>query len=145
MICTATDANGVEVELAVTYEPLGLEEARDTLKITSPVAGEYLIPLRGACVAPKPQGPIVIKAGASTQIPFKNVFTVQKEYRLVVDNACFVVKDKEIGAPKKPMAIAVSFKPTPDVAAAKADVTGKLTITSGELPPWTFYLKGSFQ
>lgn len=134
----------MEVELAVTYEPLELGESRDTLKLVSSVAGEYHIPLRGMCVGPKPQGPVLIKAGASAQIPFKNVFTVQKEYRLMVDNPNFVVKDKEMGAPKKAMAIAVTFKPTPEVAAAKSDVTGKLTITCGDLPPWIFYLKGTF-
>eukprot|EP00698_Gefionella_okellyi_P022526 TRINITY_DN7486_c0_g1_i1.p1 TRINITY_DN7486_c0_g1~~TRINITY_DN7486_c0_g1_i1.p1 ORF type:complete len:4186 (-),score=1237.39 TRINITY_DN7486_c0_g1_i1:99-12656(-) len=140
----ATSDAGIEVEVTITYEPYEMGESKDTLKITSPAAGEYIIPLHGVCVQPKPQGPFVVKSGGSIQIPFKNVFNAQKEYKITVDNANFVVKDKESAAPKKPIPIAVTFKPTPEAAAAKTEVTGKLTVTSGDLPPWVFYLKGSF-
>jgi len=82
----------------------------------------------------------VVKAGASAQIPFKNVFSTQQEFRLAVDNPMFTVKDKEVVAAKKPLAIAVAYKPTPDT---KKEVTAKLTVTCGTNPPWIFYLKGT--
>jgi hypothetical protein len=129
----------VEVEVTVTFEPAALGELADTLKITSPVAGEYVFPLRGACAPPKPQGPVIIKAGGSTPIPFKNVFGAQQEFRVAVDSPLFQVKDKEVAPAKKPLAIAVTYKPTPDV---KKEVTAKLTITCGTYPPWVYYLKG---
>lgn len=50
---------GVEVELEVGFEPFAMGEAlRDTLVVASPAGGEYLVPLVGRCVPPKPQGPI---------------------------------------------------------------------------------------
>jgi len=49
----------VEVELEVGFEPHALGESiRDTLVVSSPTAGEYLVPLVGRCTPPKPQGPI---------------------------------------------------------------------------------------
>jgi hypothetical protein len=43
----------------VGFEPSCLGEAiRDTLVVSHPIAGEYLMPLVGRCVPPKPQGPI---------------------------------------------------------------------------------------
>ena len=136
----ATSDAGVEVELTVTYEPSEIGESRDTLKIASPQGGEYVFPLRGVCVAPKPQGPIMVKAGGSAVIPFKNVFATQQEFRITVDSPLFQVKDKEVVPAKKPLAINVAFKPTPDV---KKEVTAKLTIVCGSQPPWVFYLKGT--
>lgn len=131
--------------MTVTYEPTEIGESRDTLKIVSPQGGEFLCPLRGVCTEPKPQGPILVKAGAATPVPFKNVFAAQKEFRLLLDNPAFsVAKDKEVAAAKKPVPVSVSFKPTAEMTAAKQPVNAKLTIVCGDLPPWVFYLRGTF-
>lgn len=48
-----------QVELEVGFEPSAIGESlKDTLVVSSAVAGEYHIPLVGRCVPPKPQGPI---------------------------------------------------------------------------------------
>jgi hydrocephalus-inducing protein len=139
LFAAATSDAGVEVEVSVTYEPAEIGESKDTLKVAAPQGGEYIFPLRGICVAPKPQGPVLVKAGGSAQIAFKNVFSAQQEFRITVDNPQFTVKDKEVVPAKKPLAIAVAYKPTGD---ARKETTAKLVITCGTLPPWVYYLKG---
>ena len=65
---------GTEVALEVTFEPSRLGEQRSVLSVASPLGGEYTFPLFGTCLAPKPQGPFIIKAGGTTHITFRNVF-----------------------------------------------------------------------
>ncbi|CAJ0963873.1 unnamed protein product [Ranitomeya imitator] len=59
---------GSEVSVEVTYEPVQLGESRAVLHISSPQGGEYIIPLFGSAMAPKPQGPLQIRAGSSISI-----------------------------------------------------------------------------
>lgn len=67
--------DGTEVALEVTFEPSRLGEQRATLIVSSPIGGEYTFPLVGTCTPPKPQGPYIIKAGATSAINFRNVFS----------------------------------------------------------------------
>ena len=117
-----------------------LGDVRGTLIITSPVGGDYTIPLFGHAVAPQPQGPFVIKAGASAAIPFKNVFNKALDYVFTCDNVAFQVKPSENIAPKKPTSIAVTFKP----ANAGEVIMGRLSVRSKDpdSPTWVFFLKG---
>ena len=79
---------GTEVALDVTFEPSRLGEQRATLTVTSALGGEYTFPLFGACVPPKPQGPFIIKAGATTPITFRNVFNSTTPFTFQVSGCC---------------------------------------------------------
>ncbi|XP_078527074.1 hydrocephalus-inducing protein homolog isoform X2 [Lissotriton helveticus] len=139
---------GTEVNVEVTYEPIQLGESRAVLSISSPTGGEYTIPLIGTAVAPKPLGPIVIRAGSasSTTIPFKNVFPQTTIFSFHVDNPAFGVKHSESIRSRKVHYIPVSFEGNP--SGSKAPVTGKLTISCpratgvGQGIYWVVYLKG---
>jgi len=138
----AESSDGIEVAVDVTFEPSSLKHAEATLTISSAEGGEYVCELRGEVLPPRPQGPIVIKAGASAQVNFKNVFQQQAEFSFVSDSAAFTVaKPKEVVPPKKPTAIAVSFKPPPE-AAAGTKVSGKLTVSSADGFAQLYYLQG---
>jgi hydrocephalus-inducing protein len=76
---------GTEVVLEVVFEPSRLGEQRATLTLSSPIGGEYVFPLFGTCLAPKPQGPFVIKAGSTTPITFRNVFSTTTPFTFQVN------------------------------------------------------------
>ena len=171
-------SEGEEVMLDIRYEPSALGDVRDVLTISIPAskmpavasasAGasgqfEFHVPLLGHCRSPQPQGPFIIRLGAPTSIPFKNVFTRQQDFTFVCDSPAFSVvgKKSEKVAPRKVFPIAVSFtppsalsssgaaaaKPTTPVpssssASSSAVVSGKLVVSCEGVPPWIFYLRG---
>lgn len=129
---------GSEVSLEVTYEPCQLGEARATLQLSSPLGGEYSIPLFGLALPPKPQGPFLIKAGATTSIPFKNVFLQPTAFQYTLEHPAFAVRAPESLRPKKTAFLAVSFEGGP------APVTSKMVVScpGGGGVSWVYYLKG---
>ncbi|OCT82470.1 hypothetical protein XELAEV_18025000mg [Xenopus laevis] len=137
---------GSEVSVEVTYEPVQLGESRAVLLISSPLGGEYTIPLFGSSLSPKPQGPIQIRSGASITIPFKNVFQQTTAFTFQTDPPAFTVKPCEPVRPKKTHYISVSY----DAAhpGSKVPVTGKLVISCPRATGiaqgiyWVYYLKG---
>ncbi|XP_043935458.1 hydrocephalus-inducing protein homolog [Protopterus annectens] len=137
---------GTEVSVDVAYEPCSLSESRSLLNISSPIGGEYNIPLFGTCTPPKPQGPFVIRAGSSTSIPFKNIFQQTTVFAFQLDNPAFATKPSETIRSKKTHNAVVSFEGNP--SGSKASVTGKLTISCprtagvGQNVTWLYYLKG---
>ncbi|XP_062442830.1 hydrocephalus-inducing protein homolog [Rhea pennata] len=137
---------GSEVGVEVTYEPCQLGESRATLLLSSPLSGEYSIPLFGLSIPPKPQGPFQIKAGCSTSIPFKNVFLQHMTFRYDVENPAFTVRATENLRSKKNIFITVSFEGSP--AGSKAPVTSKLVVSCaraaglGADVSWVYYLRG---
>jgi len=46
---------GIEIAVDVTYEPSQIGESRGTLVLSSPIGGDYVVPLFGTCGAAKPQ------------------------------------------------------------------------------------------
>lgn len=137
---------GTEVALDVTFEPSKLGEQRALLTISSPQGGEYVFPLFGTCVPPKPQGPYVVKAGSTTSIPFRNVFHQQTAFTFQVDNPAFhLTKQSENIKHRKEYKIVVGFDGND--SGTKAGVMGKLIITcpksaGGQNIQWVYYLKG---
>ena len=78
-------AGGSEVWVDVTYEPSKLGDVRANLIVSSNVGGDYVCPLYGHCVAPRPQGPVTVKSGVIiTSVPFKNVFTTSANFNYIV-------------------------------------------------------------
>ena len=140
----AGGAGGAEVTVEVHFEPTSMGESiRDTLVVSSVTGGEYLCPLVGRCVAPKPQGPIECGKGSGA-VAFKNVFMQEAEFFYSIDNPAFAVaKPSEKIPSKKPTSISVSFKPDPAKGATQR--TGKLTVAcpSQTSSPWVFYLQAS--
>ncbi|KAM9269036.1 LOW QUALITY PROTEIN: hydrocephalus-inducing protein homolog [Cariama cristata] len=133
---------GSEVSVEVTYEPCQLGEAKATLQLSSPLGGEYSIPLFGRALPPKPQGPFPIKAGGTTSIPFKNVFRQPMAFQYAVEHPAFTVKAPDTLLAKKTAFITVSFEG--GLAAAEAPVTGKMVVScgGGAGVSWVYYLRG---
>jgi hydrocephalus-inducing protein len=131
-------ASGVEVSVDVTYEPSRLGDSRSHLVVSAANAGEYVCPLFGHCIAPKPQGPILIKHNSAASVPFKNVFTAAANFTFTVDNPCFSVKPTETIGAKKTVHVNVSYKPT----GVKQAKIGKLVISHPSNVSWIYYLKG---
>ena len=77
-------SSGTEASIEVTFEPSHLGDTQAILTISSPTGGDYTIPLHGHCLVPKPQGPFVIKAGATTSVSFKNVFGQVTQFNFAV-------------------------------------------------------------
>jgi len=140
-------SSGSEVNVDVTFEPSRLGDFEATLVVTSTIGGEYVFPLVGHCLPPKPQGPFTIKAGGSTQIPFKNIFSQTTAFTLHVDNPSFTVKTGETIRAKKVHNIVVAFDG--NQGDSKAVRMGRLLVScprtrddGGNSMVWTFYLKG---
>ncbi|XP_036605974.1 hydrocephalus-inducing protein homolog [Trichosurus vulpecula] len=137
---------GSEVNVEVSFEPSQLGEIRGMLYLSSVMGGEYTIPLIGLAQYPKPQGPIQIKAGSSTIIPFKNVFYHQMSYSFIVESSSFTVKANDTVRSKKINNITVSFEG--NTSGHKTPITSKLIVsclsaTGNEAGiKWIFYLKG---
>ncbi|XP_053402100.1 hydrocephalus-inducing protein homolog isoform X11 [Mercenaria mercenaria] len=141
---------GTEVGLDVSFEPSRLGEQRALLVVSSPVGGEYSFPLFGTCIAPKPQGPFIIKSGSTTTITFRNVFSSTTAFTFQVDNPMFhLVKTSENIRSRKDHRISVGFDGN-DVG-SKAAVMGKLIVTcprsagGNSNVQWVYYLKGVTQ
>ncbi|KAL5467034.1 hypothetical protein EMCRGX_G031201 [Ephydatia muelleri] len=140
-------SSGTEASIEVTFEPSHLGDTQAILTISSPTGGDYTIPLHGHCLVPKPQGPFVIKAGATANISFKNVFGQITQFNFSVDNSAFMLKaNSESIKPRKTYNIAITYD-TKQADPSTAKV-GKLVVTSqgsarssGGIS-WTYYLKG---
>uniref|UniRef100_A0A2K6KCF4 HYDIN axonemal central pair apparatus protein n=1 Tax=Rhinopithecus bieti TaxID=61621 RepID=A0A2K6KCF4_RHIBE len=137
---------GTEASVEVFFEPSHLGETKGILILSSLAGGEYIIPLFGMALPPKPQGPFPIRAGYSIIIPFKNVFYHMVTFSIVVDNPAFTVRAVESVRPKKINNITVSFEGNP--SGSKIPITTKLIVSC---PPgegsetgikWVYYLKG---
>jgi len=136
----AESSAGVEVVVDVTFEPSKMGESRDTLTATSADGGEYTCQLIGTALPPKPQGPIVLKAGATAQVNFKNVFAAAADFSFVCEPAVFTVaKPKENVPPKKAIQIGVTFKPD----GVNATPNGKLTVSGPDGFTQIYYLSGT--
>jgi len=130
---------GLEQEVEVHFEPVRVGESfRDTLVVSSPEGGEYLCPVVGRCIPPKPQGPFTIKPSGGT-VSFKNVFPHECEFTFSVDNPSFTVNRTEKIRAKGRVEVGISFKEQPGHSR-----TGKLIVTCAEtqgVAPWLYYLR----
>ena len=118
------------------------------------LGGDYLIPIQGHCLAPRPQGPFNIKAGGGISIPFKNVFHQARQFSFSVDNPAFAVKTGDTLKPRKVYNIFVQFdkdkieksKQAIPVKLAKLVVTSVQSANrqnrTEEGLQWTYYIKG---
>ena len=140
---SAADSSiGIEVAVDVTFEPSSMKSSAATLTISSAEGGEYVCELRGDALPPRPQGPIVIKAGGSGQVNFKNVFQQQTEFSFVTDSPVFTLaKPKEVVPPKKAVGVAVNFKPSAETPAG-SKLSAKLTVSAPDGFAQLYYLQG---
>ena len=129
---------GIESEVDVTFEPTRIgSNFKDTLLVKSAVAGEFICPVIGRCIAPKPQGPFDVKGKG--EVPFKNIFPKEVAFHCTVDNPAFSVNKEERIPAKKATVISISYQ-----AREGRPSTTKLTVTCPESPePWLFYLQGN--
>ncbi|XP_069113582.1 hydrocephalus-inducing protein homolog isoform X2 [Argopecten irradians] len=138
---------GTEVNLEVTFEPSRLGEQRAMLTVSSLQGGEYIFPLFGTCIVPKPQGPYIIKAGGTTHISFRNVFSSTTPFMFQVDNPLFhLTKQSESVRSRKEHRIVVGFDGND--SGSKAVVMGKLVVSCARSAggnsnaQWVYYLRG---
>lgn len=111
------------------------------------MGGDYAFPVFATCTPPKPQGPFVIKSGATTYITFRNNFPNTTAFTFTVDNPAFhVSKSGESIRGKKDHRLVIGFDGTD--SGTRAPVMGKLIIScarsAGGITPaqWVYYLKG---
>ncbi|XP_040838338.1 hydrocephalus-inducing protein homolog isoform X1 [Ochotona curzoniae] len=137
---------GTEVSVEVLFEPSHLGETKGILTLSSFMGGEYIIPLFGMALPPKPQGPFLIRAGYNIIIPFKNIFFHTVNFSYIVENPAFTVRAIDTTRPKKINNITVFFEGNP--SGSKTPITSKLIVSC---PPgegsetgikWVYYLKG---
>ncbi|ELK36190.1 Hydrocephalus-inducing protein like protein [Myotis davidii] len=137
---------GTEISVEVYFEPSHLGDTKGTLSLSSVAGGEYIIPLFGVAVPPKPQGPLQIRAGYNIVIPFKNVFYHTVTYSFIVEHPAFSVRAMDSVRPKKINNITVYFDGNP--SGSKTPITSKLIVSCspGEGREtgvkWVYYLKG---
>eukprot|EP01015_Nassula_variabilis_P031883 TRINITY_DN728_c0_g1_i4.p1 TRINITY_DN728_c0_g1~~TRINITY_DN728_c0_g1_i4.p1 ORF type:complete len:599 (+),score=110.56 TRINITY_DN728_c0_g1_i4:1-1797(+) len=134
----ADSYDGTEVVINIKFEPSSLSDSRALLTVSSPEGGEYQCLLQGQAFAPQPKGPFTITA-KSYSIEFKNPFFESQEFTIRIDNPCFTTSAKnpvKIDA-KKTLGISLTYK-----AQANLPNTGRMMVSTGELPPWIFYLEG---
>ncbi|NXT87516.1 HYDIN protein, partial [Anhinga rufa] len=133
---------GSELGVEVTYEPCQLGEARATLQLSSPLGGEYSVPLFGLALPPKPQGPFPVKAGATTSIPFKNIFLQPTAFQYTVEHPAFTVRGPESLRPKKATFITVSFEGGAVPVASRMVVSCPRAAGGAAGVSWVYYLRG---
>ena len=140
--------SGIEVSFEITFEPSSLNDTRANLVLSSAIGGDYIIPLTGTCLPPKPQGPFLVKATSNTNITFKNVFASTLTFSFAIDNPLFhVSKSTESIKAHQVHKIVVGFdgNDSPN----KADVMAKLVVTAPKSAgvnnnvQWIYYLKGT--
>ncbi|KAJ1622753.1 hypothetical protein T492DRAFT_1126396 [Pavlovales sp. CCMP2436] len=140
-----------KVSVEIRFEPSRLGEVTDTLTIAHPDGGEYVCNLLGLGSEPGRLGPIVISAGQTVQVPFKNVLNANVEFASTASPAgAFAVgKPRKTIPAKKGSAIAVSFKPEPGTPASTrvdwqlvviANAPASATGSEGPLQ-WVVYLR----
>jgi hydrocephalus-inducing protein len=135
----APSVDGQELCCDVRFEPSSLGESRAKLTVVSDTGGLYVCNLQGICQAPKPQGPIEVRPGATAPITIKNPTAAPLAFAFAVDNPAFKLSAATgQAAPKASASVNVTFtQPAPGVA-----VSAKLTATAPGCPPWVYYLKG---
>jgi hydrocephalus-inducing protein len=146
----------IEVSIDVIYEPSRLGDTRAQLILSSSIGGDYICPLVGHCLAPKPQGPIIVKSGAPSSVSFKNVFSTSAVFNCIVDNPSFIVKPSETIPAKKTVSFSIGYKALPDKVPVPTTLvpantkptaqskTGKLIVTNPNSNiSWVYYLKFS--
>ncbi|XP_027261798.1 hydrocephalus-inducing protein homolog isoform X2 [Cricetulus griseus] len=137
---------GTEVSVEVIFEPSHLGETKGILSLLSLIGGEYIIPLFGIALPPKPQGPFLIRAGYNIVIPFKNVFSHTATFSFIVENPAFTIRASESVRSKKINNITVYFEGNP--SGSKTPITTKLIVTCPQCEgtesgiKWVYYLKG---
>ncbi len=142
MVAPASVKSGTDLYLDVTFDPCTLGDSKATLTISSPVGGDFVFPLFGACAPPKASGPHTVKAGAGARftLPFKNVFNTIETYSYSFDNPAFsVAKVTELYKSKETKDVLVKYDSSKD-----ASNLSRLTVTCASAPgiEWIFYLKG---
>ena len=95
--------------------------------------------LNGTASAPMPQGPFKCIPGKGIGIEFKNPFYEPMEYLIRLDNPAFSMNAKSPVKldSKKSLSILVAYKPQEG-----KPPTGRMIVSSGDLPPWIYYLSG---
>jgi hydrocephalus-inducing protein len=134
----AEGAEGVEVEVSVTFEPTTISENfSDLLIVEHAAGGRYECPVKGRAEGPRPQGPVEI-AGSSASVSHKNVFLQDATFHFSCDNPAFTVKPSELIKSKQSVNVNIAFKEQPGLPR-----TGKLTIACPDQTPspWVYYLR----
>lgn len=142
------DWDGTEVLVDIDFEPSALGDVSDVVVLDGGSAGTYRCSLLGTCSRPVPKGPISCKAGAKTEIDFRNVFAKTTDFTFLIDSPAFtsLVPSATI-APRSNFKCTLAFNPSnaPSPAAhnSSGPPTAKLLVSCAEHDfCWTYYLRG---
>eukprot|EP00750_Incisomonas_marina_P001420 INCI1119.3.p1 GENE.INCI1119.3~~INCI1119.3.p1 ORF type:complete len:1768 (+),score=268.85 INCI1119.3:361-5304(+) len=145
-VAAATEWEGVPAEVTVIFEPEQVGKVTDVLTLESPNGGTFRCALVGECTAPTPQGPFVVKKGATVQIPFKNVFNNKQAFDFSVDRPdLFAVSPASTDLNAKASTTINVSRAAQAADGGGGGVSGRLIVSprgDASLPPWIFYLTG---
>jgi len=135
----ADSMTGIDLSVNVVFTPNNIGESRAILIITNPDGIEYTCLLYGHGTAPQPQPITKIQHGKTAPINFKNPFVEKCEFTIRFDNPCFSLANKLPGPidAGKSIDLQVKFEFN-----EKQSSTGRMMISTKELPPWIYYLHG---
>jgi hydrocephalus-inducing protein len=133
---------GSEVTFDISFEPSRLGDTRCTMTIASLQGGEFVCPLFGQCMPPRPSGPHTIRSGDRIRLPFKNVFASTETFAYTCDNTLFSVKASETFRGKETKDIVVKYDGLRDDMARPGKLSVVCTGGAAVGTEWVFYLKG---
>ncbi|XP_041977674.1 hydrocephalus-inducing protein homolog [Aricia agestis] len=130
----------------VLFEPTELGVQACVVSFDSPDAGHFRFNVKGTGLEPQPQGPYEIKAGDHIIVPFKNVFTETRTFKVSVDREEFHVNTEcEKISPKTEVKLTVRLCKEP-ARGWPTPPTACLTVQPLEPPEpnihWIYFLQG---
>jgi len=138
---------GEESRIGISFEPTEIGEVQDVLVLQSADGGEYVCDLIAECSAPLPQGPFSFVQGSSTDISFRNCFSMATNWSFSIDSTSFrVASATNIVQAKSQGSVTVVFEPLAD--APLGTVAAKLFVkcdSKPDMPAWVYYLKGKVE
>eukprot|EP00830_Metopus_es_P004011 TRINITY_DN13708_c0_g1_i2.p1 TRINITY_DN13708_c0_g1~~TRINITY_DN13708_c0_g1_i2.p1 ORF type:complete len:852 (-),score=171.11 TRINITY_DN13708_c0_g1_i2:10-2565(-) len=133
---------GIELSVNVKYEPNNIGESRAIMLITNPEGVEYSCLLYGNGTAPQPQSITKIMHTKTVNIEFKNPLSEKCEFSIRFDNPCFTLATKLPGPIESGKGVSLPVKY--DFSDSQPS-TGRMIISTKDLPPWIYYLHGEKQ
>ncbi|CAH1126274.1 unnamed protein product [Ceutorhynchus assimilis] len=137
-------APGDSAKIIISFEPCSLGHYETKLSLSSTVAGEYIYPLKGESIPPKPKGPFLVKLNHPVTIHFKNPFEEDKQFKIKLSPNAFRCdyNEEEIVLSKRLARFEIYRDPE-----TESDLStyspGKLIVYSADLPEvqWKYYLE----
>ena len=130
---------GNEITVNVKFEPNTIGESKAIMTLTNEDGVEYTCLLYGHGVAPQPQSITKIMHTKTANVDFKNPLSEKCEFSIRFDNPCFTLAAKPPGPIEAGKGVVLPVKYDFNEA---HPATGRMIISTKDLPPWVYYLHG---